>query len=394
MPKKRIPGYLLHKPTGQARVRIHGKDHWLGKYGTPESYERYSALILQWQQEAKRPPTDITFGELSQIYWKHAESHYVKNGKLTSEVGLIRYALRWMNKVARGVQLKDISPRHLKDARQRMIAAGLTRGTVNKFTQRIRRAIKWAVGEELCPASVLVGLQAVQDLVRGRSPAPDLPPVKPVPEAMIEAIKDHVQPPVWGMVQFQLATGARPGEVISLRPCDLDMSGEIWLYTPESHKTEHHGKSRVICIGPAGQAVLREHMPTDLQAYVFGTVSSGKKKPYRRDSYTNAIVRGCEVAFGMPSHLRYVGRHVARQKNFSEEERANLMRQLLKESAEWRAAHCWSPNQLRHNFATRARREFGIEAARVTLGHSSAVTSEIYAERDLNVARAVVARIG
>ncbi len=394
MPKATLPKYSLHKPTGQARVRINGKDHWLGKHGSPDSYERYSSFLLEWQQNSRQVPAKVTFGQLSQMYRKYAEKHYVKNGRQTSEVKLISYALRWMNKVARGVLLVNISPRHLKDARQQMIKAGLTRGTVNKFTQRIRRAVKWAVGEELCPSSVLVGLQAVPDLVRGRSPAPDLPPVKPVPEAFINAIQGYVHPPVWGMIQFQLATGARPGEVIILRACDLEMSGDIWVYTPESHKTQHHGKARVICIGPTAQKILREHMTTDLQAYVFGTLKSKGKLPYRRDSYTNAIVRGCELAFQMPEKLRYVSRYVARQKDLTESQRKALKEKLLKEAAEWRAEHCWSPNQLRHNFATRARREFGIEAARVTLGHSSAVTSEIYAERDLDAARAVVAKIG
>ena len=69
-------------------------------------------------------------------------------------------------------------------------------------------------------------------------------------------------------------------------------------------------------------------------------------RPYRRDSYRNAIRRACQAA-SVPE---------------------------------------WTPNQLRHNFGTRARREFGIEAARVTLGHSSAVTTEIFAERDIDAA--------
>jgi len=41
MSRKRKPSYLLHKPTGQARVRINGTDHYLGVYGTPESRDRY-----------------------------------------------------------------------------------------------------------------------------------------------------------------------------------------------------------------------------------------------------------------------------------------------------------------------------------------------------------------
>ena len=45
MAKRRRPAYLLHKATGQARVRIDGKDCYLGVYGSPESRERYDELI-------------------------------------------------------------------------------------------------------------------------------------------------------------------------------------------------------------------------------------------------------------------------------------------------------------------------------------------------------------
>jgi hypothetical protein len=48
MPKKRKPKYALHKPSGQARVRIEGTDHYLGAYGTPVSRERYDDLIAEW----------------------------------------------------------------------------------------------------------------------------------------------------------------------------------------------------------------------------------------------------------------------------------------------------------------------------------------------------------
>ena len=52
------------------------------------------------------------------------------------------------------------------------------------------------------------------------------------------------------MVRFQRLVGCRPGEVCMLRPCDLDRSDDVWRYVPESHKTEHYGKQRIILIGP------------------------------------------------------------------------------------------------------------------------------------------------
>jgi len=58
------------------------------------------------------------------------------------------------------------------------------------------------------------------------------------------------------MVRFQRFTGARPGEVCQIRPIDVDRSGEVWTYRPESHKTEHHGRQRIIYVGPQAQEVL------------------------------------------------------------------------------------------------------------------------------------------
>ena len=66
--KGTVPAYTLHKATGQARIRINGKDHYLGEYRSPESRERYSELIAQWQRQATSTPTDVTVGQLSMMF--------------------------------------------------------------------------------------------------------------------------------------------------------------------------------------------------------------------------------------------------------------------------------------------------------------------------------------
>jgi site-specific recombinase XerC len=40
------------------------------------------------------------------------------------------------------------------------------------------------------------------------------------------------------------------------------------------------------------------------------------------------------------------------------------------------------------------RREFGLEAAQVLLGHAKADVTQVYAERDLTLAKQVAAKIG
>ena len=58
---------------------------------------------------------------------------------------------------------------------------------------------------------------------------------------------------------------------------------------------------------------------------------------------------------------------------------------------EWRKQHRWAPNRLRHSRLTEVRKRYGIEAAQVVGGHSRAEVTEIYAERDLTKAAAVMA---
>lgn len=64
MPVKRKPSYLLHQSTGQARVRIDGKDHYLGAYGSPESRDRYDDLVAEWLARQDVQRATLTVDEL------------------------------------------------------------------------------------------------------------------------------------------------------------------------------------------------------------------------------------------------------------------------------------------------------------------------------------------
>ncbi|MCD4824639.1 MAG: tyrosine-type recombinase/integrase [Phycisphaerae bacterium] len=61
---------------------------------------------------------------------------------------------------------------------------------------------------------------------------------------------------------------------------------------------------------------------------------------------------------------------------------ARLTDEQLAEIKTWYKQFHWHPHQLRHNAATELRKEFGLEAARVILGHRSAAITEVYAEMD------------
>ena len=387
MPKKRKPSYSLHKPTGQARVRIDGRSYYLGKYGTPESRERYEGLIAEWfARNGDASRYSLTVDDLALLFVDHAKSYYRSpDGKLTAEVSSIQHALRPLVELFGTLRVREFGPLKLKQVRDRLIENGHCRTNINRMVGRIKRAFKWGVENEHVPAEIHTALSAVSGLRAGRSKAIESEPVKPVAEAFIEAIEPHTSRQVWAMIQLQRLTGMRPGEVTAMRCCDLKMDEKTWEYQPERHKTQHLGKGRVVFLGPKAQVIVGEFLKTDTQAYRFSPRDvvdemnekrrADRKSPltpsqskcrrkavpqiqpgerYTKDSYRHAIQRACD--------------------------RADVPR--------------WHPHQLRHNAATRIRRETDIDTARTVLGHSTLDVTEIYAERDLETARRLAAKIG
>ena len=104
--RSRTPKYRHYRPENLAVTRIAGRDHYLGKYGTPESYEQYDRLIAEWLVSCHQPATAIasatassssgpvTINRLILAFWKHAKQRYVKNDQPTSEVRSFKTALR------------------------------------------------------------------------------------------------------------------------------------------------------------------------------------------------------------------------------------------------------------------------------------------------------------
>jgi integrase len=54
----------------------------------------------------------------------------------------------------------------------------------------------------------------------------------------------------------------------------------------------------------------------------------------------------------------------------------------------------WTPHRLRHAAATEIRRQFGLEAAQAVLGHAALGVTQVYAEKDMEAAKRIMAKIG
>jgi hypothetical protein len=55
MARLRIPSYRCYKPKNLGLVVLGGKAHYLGKYGTPESWAEYHRLVKEWLEGADKP---------------------------------------------------------------------------------------------------------------------------------------------------------------------------------------------------------------------------------------------------------------------------------------------------------------------------------------------------
>ncbi len=337
MPRKKnvLPSYLLHKKTGQARCRIAGKDHYLGPFGSEESRIKYSQLICQSVDplanrgnattKSAEADSGLSVAELLLAFMRHAETYYVKNGKLTDEVDCFKSAIRPVRELFALTPAKDFSPLNLKAVQKQYVAQGWSRGFCNSSINRVRRIFKWGVGDGLIPVTTWQTLQAVPPLKAGHTAAPDHKRREAIGDEQLDAVRQHLlmqrgkrREQYRDLFDLMRATGARPGELLALTMARIDTTGEVWVADLKDHKNANRGLSRKLFFGPQSQLILRRCPPT------------GPLFPFGRAAFSNTVKAAC-IAAGVPPFVPYC---------------------------------------LRHTKATAIRDSIGIEAAQATLGHA------------------------
>ena len=63
--KSPAPVYRYHV-SGNAQVRLCGKDFYLGPHGSPESYSRYHALLAEYNANGMKLPEGVPQHQMSQ----------------------------------------------------------------------------------------------------------------------------------------------------------------------------------------------------------------------------------------------------------------------------------------------------------------------------------------
>lgn len=322
----------------------------------------------------------IGFFEYAQTYYRTAD------GELSEEYHHNR-RVAGMLRSAVGSQLaKDVGPKRMKMIREEMVAKGWTRNFINDQFQRLVRMFRWAASEEMIPASVSDAMKTIEGLRKGRSKAKESKIVHPVDDADVESTIEHLPQVVADMVAVQRLTGCRPGELCIMRPCDINKSGPVWLFQPAKHKTEHHGHSRTIAIGPKAQFILLRYLARGAEDYCFQPRDSEAKRraAVSADRITPLNCGNRLGAKRVEQPLRKPGECYSVD---------SYRRAITRAAKKANVAH-WTPHRLRHTAATEVRKEFGLDAAQSVLGHRNASVTQIYAELHADRAAEVAAKIG
>ena len=395
MPKKNIPNYRLHKATGQAFVELGGRRFYLGKHGSKASKEEYERRLAEYLANGRKLPptmtkTGISCRELAVHFLEWAEGYYVKNGRQTATFNHCRNAIALLVQHYGNESVNNFSPLSLVFLQKQWIEKGHARLTVNRYICIVKQMFKHGVKFGWVDAQTSYALQAVDNLKKGRTVAPEYRDIQPIADETVEQTLRFLPSVVADMVRVQRLAGMRPQDIRNLRFCDIDRSNDVWVYRPFTHKTEHKNKIRAVAIGPRAQAILTSYLldkEETPEAFLFSpkdTVRDQRIERRRKRKTFNkqGRVQPSQRDRSKPNAVRKPGEQYTKD---------SLNRAIARACEQAGVPH-WTPNQLRHTAGTQTTANVSLEAAKEFLGHCSITTTEKFYVAPLPELAAEVAR--
>ena len=417
--KQRTPHLSFHAPSGQYRVRLSGKDTYLGSDRTV-AQARYRQAVAEWMgrncQAPPPPPDDLRILELSARYKAHCAEYYAA---APLNVDRIKGFLQPLLDLCGTMPAIAFTPQLLKVVRSSMIEGrpadpetgkgprqGWTRKYANEATRAIVRMFRWSTSEGLLPVEVHQRLATLEGLRKGFTMARESTTRQPITQEELEAVRGYLPSPVMSALEIMSLSGGRPSEILNLCPRDIDRGGEVWRVVLTQHKTAHLGKTRVLHFGPKAQAILRPFLLRADHAFLFspaesyqemldgrhearvtppkqgnniGTNRAAKPKTIPGDHYDHAAFRRC------------VSRAIDRVNRDREKENVTRLAAGLSEVPMLRA---FTPYEGRHACATRIREAASLDAAAAVLGHAKISMTEHYSKLNGDLAAAMMAKLG
>lgn len=413
-PRNPTPPKRWHKHAQQWYVKLDGVFHYLGKDEKVAEEKRrrlvgerllHGAPLPRATRQAAVSVAEALEAYLLHVTPKQAAREFARTQRAVGAV-LELYGSTAAGEFDQlGLQAVRAHLLHQEDRRSKKAPKPLSRRYVNHLVKALQQAWTWLESQKLVPNGASAALRTVKALRSGDG-GRETKMVLAVPPEVVTATLPYCSPVVAAMIQVQQLTGARPGELVILRPRDIARSpGEkiqvqlpdgaaiavagitvgtinVWVYAPPTHKTRYRGKYRLIAIGPKAQAVLAPFWERDALAFVFSPREAmdalRETKGYRK---TYAPKRTPGKQYTTQSYGKAVGQAIRR----GNRERA---RQGLEPLPDWR------PNQLRHAAGTLAGEESDRDTTAAVLGHATPDMSAVYAEQAVLKAAILMARIG
>jgi integrase len=401
---RKVPKLGLHKPSGKARVRLSGVDFYTGEYGTAEAQAAYDKLIGEWLAAGRKltgmvgryaqPATQaggMTIAELVLAYDDWCQERLDKH---TAD-RCIRPALRRLRQMFGAMPAAAFDPGHLCQLQAAAVeernskGRRLSRRYINaKVIGRLKTMFKWAAkpSRAFIPVSVYTALTVVEPLKRKETTAPDRAPIRPVSDEVVDKTIPFLPQVVADMVRVQRLTGARPGEVCRMSWAEIDRNGPVWTYQPARHKTEHHGHTRTIPLGPKAQSVLMRYIHRPAGLAIFSPAENERQRLEERHAGRTTPL-SCGNLPGDSSRGR-------KPRQFSDHYDTEAYGKAIARACARAGVERWAPNRLRHSAATAIRKQFGLDAAGATLGHAKVDVTQVYAERAHELAFDVARQVG
>lgn len=414
----RVPKLGLHA-TGQAVVRIDGKDHYCGKFGTPEAWDFYTRLISKWMHRKKFAPSQskeipisndfntLTIDELILRYFTYSEKYYANS---PGELDKIRLALKPLRDLYGKKLVSEFGPKALKHVRETMTyeryrtriktdSLGnkikiqepytLSQRTINQRINIITRMFAWATEEELIPRDIFLAaaLKQVKPIRDGRFGVKPPTRVSAADMNTYHALLPHLPRPVKAMLQLINLTTMRSSDVCLMRPMDIDQSEPVWKYLPSVFKRSALSgtKQRIIMFGPESQKILAPFLENRTpETYLFSPKESMEEIFLERRKNRKTKVQPSQVSRKKPAPKRTPGLKYDSKSFYA----------AVQKTLEKHGLGKLFPNQVRHGAGGRIRKEFGIEHASKVMGHTHISTTEIYADYDMAKTMEIMHKIG
>jgi integrase len=363
------PEYCLHKASGRATVLINGKRCYLkGAYGSAESRLHYLQVIGELLKSEPTPviqPTEHsstpTISDLLILYYDYIDKYYLKNGKLSGQVNIIKLACKVLDDCFGTTQAERFGPFQLRACREKF-QERLCRKECNRRVVLIKQFFKWLCENQLIPSTIYHGLVCVTGLMPGQGNTFDHEPKTPISHENIDAILPYVSKEVRVMIEIQRTTGMRPDEVVRMTKGSLNRASDPWEYTLKHHKTARYGKSRKIYLNKGLQELI-----------------------------TPFLLRSADDPLFSPAEAKGGYQRRPRKRNRAEAYTTITYRQAIHRACNRAGIERWSPNRLRHTALTDIRRKYGAEAARAVAGHTTVKMTDNYtSEQDCETAKEIM----